>query len=36
MQEDFYFGKEKIYIKIVNINKAGQLSILLSNWEKKI
>ena len=35
MQDDLYNDKKKIYAKTVNIETAGQLSNLLSDWEKK-
>ena len=35
MQEDLNIEKKKIHVKTVNIDTAGQLSILLSDWVKK-
>ena len=35
MLKDFYIEKKKIHVKTVNIDIAGQLSILLSDWEKE-
>ena len=35
MQGDFYIKKKKIYVKNVNIDTSGQLSILLSDLEKE-
>ena len=35
MEQDFFIENKKIKVKTVNIDKAGKLSILLSDWEKK-
>ena len=35
MEQDSFIENEKNKIRIINIDKAGQLSILLSDWEKR-
>ena len=35
MKEDIYIEQKKFHIKAVNIDTAGKLSILLSDWEKE-
>ena len=36
MEQDSFIKNKKIKVKTINIDKAGELSNLLSDWEKKI